>query len=44
VIHPVAAASGAGKPKLLDQVRQLLRIRHYSSRTEEAYLARIKRS
>src|SRR6266852_8855228 len=32
-----------GKPKLLDQVRQLLRLRHYSLRTEEAYLAWIKR-
>ena len=43
MIHPVAVASGSGKPKLLDQVRQLLRLRHYSSRTEEAYLARMKR-
>jgi len=32
-----------GKPKLLDQVRQLLRLRHYSLRTEEAYLAWMKR-
>ncbi len=32
-----------GKPKLLDQVRQLLRLRHYSLRTEEAYLAWIRR-
>ena len=43
MIHPVAAASGAGKPKLLDQVRQLLRLKHYSSRTEEPYLAWMKR-
>jgi integrase len=43
MIHPVAAASGGGKPKLLDQVRQLLRLRHYSLRTEEAYLSWIKR-
>jgi len=33
----------AGKPKLLDQVRQLLRLRHYSSRTEQAYVAWIRR-
>ena len=25
------------KPRLLDQVRQAIRIRHYSSRTEKAY-------
>jgi integron integrase len=43
MIHPVAVASGGGKPKLLDQVRQLLRLRHYSLRTEEAYLAWMKR-
>ena len=32
-----------GKPKLLDQVRELLRARHYSRRTEEAYVAWIRR-
>jgi len=26
------------KPKLLDQIRQLMRLRHYSLRTEEAYI------
>lgn len=26
------------KPKLLDQVRDLIRLKHYSIRTEEAYL------
>ena len=31
------------KPKLLEQVRQLIRIRHYSIRTEEAYLQWIRR-
>ncbi len=31
------------KPKLLDRVRAALRARHYSPRTEEAYLAWIKR-
>ena len=37
------AASEQNKPKLLDQVRQLMRLRHYSLRTEEAYLAWIRR-
>jgi hypothetical protein len=31
------------KPKLLDQVREAIRIRHYSVRTEEAYVSWIKR-
>jgi hypothetical protein len=30
-------------PSLLDQVRAALRLRHYSARTEEAYLSWIKR-
>lgn len=30
-------------PRLLDQVRQVIRTRHYSIRTEEAYLSWIKR-
>ena len=30
-------------PKLLDTVRQAIRLRHYSRRTEEAYLAWIRR-
>lgn len=30
-------------PRLLDRVRQALRLRHYSPRTEEAYVARIRR-
>src|ERR1700730_19264879 len=38
---PVGA--GEHKPKLLDQVRQLLRLRHYSLRTEEAYLGWMRR-
>lgn len=33
----------APKPRLLDRVRQALRIRHYSRRTEEAYVAWIRR-
>jgi Phage integrase, N-terminal SAM-like domain len=31
------------KPKLLDQVRSVLRVNHYSLRTEEAYLQWIRR-
>jgi integron integrase len=31
------------KPKLLDQVREAIRMRHYSVRTEEAYIGWIKR-
>ncbi len=31
------------KPKLLEQVRQILRMRHYSLRTEEAYCQWIRR-
>jgi hypothetical protein len=31
------------KPKLLDQVRHAIRIRHYSPRTEETYVHWIKR-
>jgi integron integrase len=34
---------GSQKPKLLDQVRQAIRIRHYSLRTEEAYVQWIRR-
>jgi integrase len=35
--------TNAGKPKLLDQVRQAIRTRHYSPRTEETYVHWIKR-
>lgn len=31
------------KPKLLDQVRSTMRVRHYSKRTEEAYIQWIRR-
>jgi integron integrase len=34
---------GIRKPKLLDQVREAIRMRHYSIRTEEAYVGWIKR-
>ena len=31
------------KPRLLDTVRDAIRIRHYSRRTERAYLGRMRR-
>ncbi len=34
---------GQQKPKLLDRVREAIRSRHYSRRTEEAYIGWIKR-
>ena len=40
---PVPKTVSAGKPKLLDRVRQLLRLRRYSGRTEQAYVAWIRR-
>jgi integron integrase len=42
-ISKVARASEVRKPKLLDQVREAIRTRHYSLRTEEAYVGWIKR-
>ncbi|MBW4651723.1 MAG: phage integrase N-terminal SAM-like domain-containing protein [Kaiparowitsia implicata GSE-PSE-MK54-09C] len=33
----------ASTPKLLDQVRQVLRVRHYSYETEKTYVNWIKR-
>jgi len=39
VMHGTVAARPAGnKPKLLDQVRNVIRIKHYSIRTEQAYV------
>ncbi len=32
-----------GKPKLLDQLRAAIRVRHYSIRTEEVYVHWVKR-
>jgi site-specific recombinase XerD len=34
--------SSAHQPKLLDRVRQAVRVRHYSRRTEDAYVHWIK--
>jgi integron integrase len=39
----LSVASQQNKPKLLDQVRQLMRLRHYSIRTEDAYVGWIRR-
>ncbi|MET0502107.1 MAG: phage integrase N-terminal SAM-like domain-containing protein, partial [Candidatus Binatia bacterium] len=38
-----SATPSSAKPKLLDQVRQAIRTRHYSPRTEETYIHWIKR-
>lgn len=40
---PVPTPSGPPNPKLLDRVRHAIRIRHYSRRTEEAYVGWIRR-
>lgn len=42
-LSPVAQAELALKPRLLDQVRDCLRRRHYSLRTENAYVGWIRR-
>ncbi len=39
----VASAAKSGKPKLLDQVRDAIRLRHYSIRTEQSYTDWIRR-
>ena len=41
-VHEAGSAS-APKPRLLDRVREAIRIRHYSRRTEKAYVHWIKR-
>ena len=38
-----ADPTGAPKPRLLDRVRAAIRARHYSRRTEKAYVAWIRR-
>jgi Phage integrase, N-terminal SAM-like domain len=35
--------TGLPKPRLLDRVREAIRTRHYSRRTEKAYVAWIRR-
>ena len=39
----MARAPQGNQPRLLDQVREAIRMRHYSIRTEEAYVSWIKR-
>jgi len=39
----VHSLPSTGKPKLLEQVRQAIRTRHYSPKTEESYVHWIKR-
>lgn len=39
----ISSPPGSPKPKLLDQVRQAIRTRHHSSKTEEAYVGWIRR-
>ena len=41
--QPAERSVGAPKPKLLDRVREAIRARHYSRRTELAYVAWIRR-
>ena len=36
--------TGPPKPRLLDRVREAIRTRHYSRRTEKAYVAWIRRA
>ena len=38
-----ADPTGPSKPRLLDRVRAAIRARHYSRRTEKAYVAWIRR-
>lgn len=40
--HP-AATGGAEAPRLLEKMRRAIRVRHYSIRTEEAYLGWVRR-
>jgi integron integrase len=40
-VYPLSSSSG--KPKLLEQVHQMIRKRHYSDRTEKAYIHWVKR-
>ena len=42
-LSPMAGAPSFAKPKLLDEVRQAIRARHYSPKTEESYVHWIKR-
>jgi integron integrase len=41
--HSAAFTGGSGKPRLIVQIRDAIRVRHYSYRTEQAYVAWIRR-
>lgn len=41
-MSPDPPAPPSGSPKLLDQVRVAIRLRHYSGRTEDSYLVWIR--
>ncbi len=43
VIAHSAAAKGAEAPRLIEKMRRAIRVRHYSIRTEEAYLGWVNR-
>ncbi|MEE4274239.1 MAG: integron integrase [Thermoanaerobaculales bacterium] len=43
VAHPAARQTGAEAPRLIERMRRAIRVRHYSIRTEEAYIAWIRR-
>jgi len=43
LLNNSSTITGTQKPKLLDRVRQAIRARHYSPRTEKAYVGWIKR-
>ena len=38
-----AAAPAAAAPRLMDEIRRRLRLKHYSLRTEKVYVAWIRR-
>jgi hypothetical protein len=40
---PMTDQAPPAKPKLLDRVREAIRLRHYSLRTEQAYVQWIRR-
>jgi integron integrase len=42
-VERLTRGANAGKPKLLDQVRDVIRVKHYSIRTEQTYTDWIKR-
>ena len=43
MVHPKISDKAPPNPRLLDQVRDKLRVKHYSIRTEQAYTDWIKR-